>query len=1019
MRARPTSASQCSRTASGHSKTVCEMPRAIAGIRRTSSSWSDRIPTRSTGGSRRTRHGFRIAAPCAGPCGVLMDRQGNSLDRALLLATLLEKAGHTVRLAHGELARGQAVDLLPTLVARRVVVAAASFGEAPAQDLHAVAARYELDGAAIEGTQESMTAGVGRLFTELHARAADQTERLLRELKRPDPDEDWARRHRHAVDMLRDHWWVQWSDGTTWRDLDLLAPDSIARSALTTPVTTATLPSFRLSSITRSWYASWPSVGRGDPQRATRAGACAAPIRIARRADGPSGLAQSDAQQLQSDPDSPHGLRAAALEQDTWGASLAIGPTVVAHGTIALTSKRAVGGGAMGGLGAGILGAAREMRGESTEATDELSAVWIEYEVRVPGEEPHTIRRAVFDLFGPAARSTHSTGTLVMDEQKRLTRGLALMLRSEMLPVTSAVAPEYLAHLTGRNLVANRTALRSIAAGVSSLSSMEPDSILGEGTPPLSPLWSLALARLEWSRHGDVQYVDRIGLLTRHRHPGPMGDAITLRGSIDVVTGDFGVSLAASDAFVVRHTQGVFDTNAEALWWTGEGLNNTGEAFAESHEWVTLASPDGDIERLHLPPDARSRIAQDLASGLIVAAPTQPVPRGPDQFVGWWRIDPRQAPRRESQAMAGVSAEPSTPRSRASSCEPCGAGSGSTCFVRESTRRSTIFGGPEPSSRRRASGSVGRPDPVGEPRGRVLGQQQGLPDRRHSGRLRLDASVSHRPLQLLATRPWLMPRATWLDRLMRDQRGGVRIPPRLARGRLPGLARARSEVDRSYRRQWAGRGAAGHPVPGRSTPWGRRSLTWERRNLALRLPLRKPARRRLRRRRVSSTPAPKTGPPEPAPARPGGLPAPSDPQARLEAARAAHDAAGAEELTAISNELAYKASRPGGFFPENPSWNEAEYNRLQQLTNEKTAEAARTFRELREAQRAAPSIGRGRGLQNFVPEPRPAPGPCLPACGNENPTVPAGEVNAPAASPPGALEVGAAGIAGSSTGPSQ
>ena len=34
-----------------------------------------------------------------GPMGVLMDRQGNSLDRATLLAALLVEAGHEARLA--------------------------------------------------------------------------------------------------------------------------------------------------------------------------------------------------------------------------------------------------------------------------------------------------------------------------------------------------------------------------------------------------------------------------------------------------------------------------------------------------------------------------------------------------------------------------------------------------------------------------------------------------------------------------------------------------------------------------------------------------------------------------------------------------------------------------------------------------------------------------------------------------------------------------------------------------------
>src|SRR4051812_438070 len=50
-----------------------------------------------------------------GERGVLMDRVGNSLDRALLLDKLLRLAGHQTRLAHGTLTREQAADLLGKL----------------------------------------------------------------------------------------------------------------------------------------------------------------------------------------------------------------------------------------------------------------------------------------------------------------------------------------------------------------------------------------------------------------------------------------------------------------------------------------------------------------------------------------------------------------------------------------------------------------------------------------------------------------------------------------------------------------------------------------------------------------------------------------------------------------------------------------------------------------------------------------------------------------------------------------
>ena len=47
-----------------------------------------------------------------GAAGVLMDRSGNSLDRSLLLASLLEQAGYSVRLAHETLSDEDAQAIL-------------------------------------------------------------------------------------------------------------------------------------------------------------------------------------------------------------------------------------------------------------------------------------------------------------------------------------------------------------------------------------------------------------------------------------------------------------------------------------------------------------------------------------------------------------------------------------------------------------------------------------------------------------------------------------------------------------------------------------------------------------------------------------------------------------------------------------------------------------------------------------------------------------------------------------------
>src|SRR5688572_29883864 len=66
-----------------------------------------------------------------GPVGVLMDRGGSSLDRALLLADLLRQAGHAVRLARATLPPDTAADLLRR-TGRRAPPAAAGQAVSPA-----------------------------------------------------------------------------------------------------------------------------------------------------------------------------------------------------------------------------------------------------------------------------------------------------------------------------------------------------------------------------------------------------------------------------------------------------------------------------------------------------------------------------------------------------------------------------------------------------------------------------------------------------------------------------------------------------------------------------------------------------------------------------------------------------------------------------------------------------------------------------------------------------------------------
>ncbi|HUQ99046.1 MAG TPA: hypothetical protein VM166_06290 [Gemmatimonadaceae bacterium] len=572
-----------------------------------------------------------------GPVGVLMDRQGNSLDRALLLATLLEKAGHHARLAHVQLPRSEAVGLLSILQ-----IDHAARGETPVTErtqpaqVAVVAHQYRIDPATVSENVSTHDKIADNLFAEFRSRVSDQAARLRTQVAAPSLAEDWKQRLEESIEAVADHWWVQREDAGIWVDLDVADPEHLAADR--TLELNAIPPDLQHQLVVRLIEEEWSA---GNFKEVTVLEHTLQPANLIGQPIVLQLLPARWPKEVAPDPNSPLGLKGIALEQKQWTASLVVGGASVAQGTLSVNGERAAsaGGGALGGLGAGIAAA---LAPESSASNGrELSAAWVEYEIRAPGRRPRTIRRAIFDLFGPAARADHQTSALEMDERKKLTRSLALMMRTEIVPQTSAMAPEFVRHLTVQSLLSNKNALRAVTTAMSDSSTSDPDSVLGSAAQSISPLYSLALARLQMSRYRDEMFVDQINLLTRHRHAGVLGDGYAIRGAVDIVARDLGVSLSLKNAFAARQEQGVVDSNAEALWWTGEGINNTAEAYKLSHDWETFTRDGaGDVDQSALPPDSRARIKQDLSDGFIVIAPKHPIEVGPDRFVGWWRIDP-------------------------------------------------------------------------------------------------------------------------------------------------------------------------------------------------------------------------------------------------------------------------------------------------------------------------------------------------------------------------------------------
>ena len=591
-----------------------------------------------------------------GAVGVLMDRRGNSLDRALLLATMLETAGHHVRLAHAELPRETARAVIPGLVVPSPAVpgAASSLDTAAPPQLRTIAARYNLDPSGIGKATAPEDSAAARFHSELEQRVSDQTDRLMKQVTPVAAHLDWHARYERALGALQDHWWVQRQEGDRWIDLDPLQPEGDSLPARPVPAQTLAPGEVPLGErhlltvrvIAERWNRGTLSEHRMLEHVLQPADLYGEPVTLQFwPAEWPA--------QLQSDPDARFGLRTVSMAQREWGIALLVGRKATAQAVLRIdgTLRDPPTAGGFGALGAGI-GAITSGPVDSAPSSggSELTAAWIEYEFQTPGDTARVVRRAVFDLLGPAARSAGPPAQLSLDGPQRLRRSLALMIRTELLPVTAAMPSEYVTHLTAQAVLASAPLLRLMAAS-DSLNPPDPDSLLTKAAPALTPLYTLAVARFEWSPVNDRIYVDRLNLLTQHRHPAAASNGFQIRGAVDVAAGTVGVSLGEPDGYAVRLRQGVLDTNAEALWWQGITVLNAGEAYATGDPWVTLApTPEADAGGLQLPADAKARIAQDLAAGFVVVAPAAPVAAGPDQFVGWWRIDARTG---EARGIAG------------------------------------------------------------------------------------------------------------------------------------------------------------------------------------------------------------------------------------------------------------------------------------------------------------------------------------------------------------------------------
>ena len=635
-----------------------------------------------------------------GARGVLMDRLGNSYDRALFLAALLEEAGHEVRLAKTNLAEDVARKLLEVVDREHPLPAILSPRPGAPMGLAQVDPTAYKDllldstaAAAVLSWQQKRERATEQVVPQALAlleHAGDLPARLAASV----PADGAASPHR--LEAMREHVWVQVRESADlpWTDLDPLPLDAPPAAPETT-FAAAELPATDRHRVTvRVLTERW---ARG---RLTQDTALERTFPVSELlgqhilfTNSPLGLAEPPSESPAIDSDDVAAVReeverarVALLAVDeflpmfrvgsgktVFDQSVASSGTLNPHPNLTTASRKlnkAVG--ALRGLGAA--------KGEDGHWTAE----WLEYRVERPGESPRVIRREVFDLVGPAARvaarrgdpatGDPATGELVAEllrdaasPEVRLERALGATGASRILFLPCDVSPEFVASTLLRQTLRNRKALGRMLVAAQAGSRADGSSAALELQMEPLELYQLVLERKLLSPHAQRTYIDEPVVLASHQRlvladpklvssQEDADNAVRLRLAVDLVHAPVAVrERPAVDAFAVRLEQGVLDTYLETSVLapavdSTDDVNCSGlhKGFLDAGvEWVALlpgASQEGSSEvsgtLTGWPADAEARALEARAQGYLIVLPPHPATREESALWAFWQIDP-------------------------------------------------------------------------------------------------------------------------------------------------------------------------------------------------------------------------------------------------------------------------------------------------------------------------------------------------------------------------------------------
>ena len=600
-----------------------------------------------------------------GAAGVLMDREGNSLDRALLLERLLEEAGHQAVLVRATLSGGA---LEAAAAAQRRAPAPAVTASDPAQLSERAAAELGFDPAALLD-QLRETEQRDQAYTQaISTGAAEQSDAIVSAVA-AFPAGDAARsgvgQAAERSALLTDHWWVQVQQDGAFVDLDPTLPDAQAGTVVSAPEARFDLPEVRFLAAVDG---ACRDLACGD--RLHR-------VRVAVVAESWDGASLSEQELTSTEllavdgvlssvafaglPDDwpdldPFGsaqplaeLREELLATTSWRPALFVNGASVGSATIGADGKVGSSGGggnagAVGGLGGGLGGmfggSSRSAAGAEDESDAAFTALWLEYTVHTPGEGSVTERRQVFALVGPAARAAGVT-ELTLTEEQRLERALALGGQTDIVISGAGLSQEAISFAAATRILANRSDWSELYHQGQQLDPAVVNERLGDTAalfPPLDLLQAQRSERLAGYRSGAF-------VAAFHRR---FEADLTVHGSFDLVAGAVS-SLPGTDLWLTRVAQGALDTVLEtelgaALASRSGAANRPANVvdalaadLAAGTPWRVVSSAAELAEVApELPADLAAHVHADLQKGRLAV-----VPPGGSNAVGWYSLDLR------------------------------------------------------------------------------------------------------------------------------------------------------------------------------------------------------------------------------------------------------------------------------------------------------------------------------------------------------------------------------------------